>query len=61
METVKNHNTEPTENSNNPWGKEYQENVPPFNPEGQPQIDDETIVQRILEDDDDRQDLKACC
>jgi len=56
METVKNHNAEPTENSNNPWGKEYQESVPPFNPEGQPQIDDETIVQRILENDDDRQD-----
>ena len=59
METVKNHNTEPTENSNNPWGKEYQESVSPFNPEGQPQTDDKTIVQRILEDDDDRQDNLA--
>ena len=56
METVNNHNTESTENSNNPWGKEYQESVPPFNPEGQHQIDDETIVQRILEGDEDRQD-----
>lgn len=55
METVKNHNAEPTENSNNPWGEEYQKSVPPFNPEGQPQINDETIVQRILEDDENRQ------
>jgi hypothetical protein len=43
--------------SSDQWGEEYQKSVPPFNPEKQSDaIDDSEVVQKFIENDNDRQE-----
>ena len=56
MEEIKSPNKN-QENPNNQWGEEYLKSVPPFNPERQSDtIDDSEVVQKFIEDDNDRQE-----
>ncbi len=55
-EEIKSPNKNP-ENPNNQWGEEYQKSVLPFNPEQQSDaIDDSEVVQKFIENDNDRQE-----
>ena len=55
-EEIKSPNKNP-ENPNNQWGEEYQKSVLPFNPEQQSDaIDDSEVVQKFIENDNNRQE-----
>ena len=55
-EEIKSPNKNP-ENPNNQWGEEYQKSVLPFNPEKQSNaIDDSEVVQKFIENDNNRQE-----
>ena len=59
-EKLSDNERDPNAGDDGPWGKEYQESVPPFNPEQKQEtevVDDSDLVQKMIDRRDDEREI----